>query len=100
MAPFLRGSRYPLMTGEQISWLLRDEFSTDLAAGSVNGTAAEPGPGTRTVRDVESFICIGDYLFADEFTTPQSAPITSPRTLQPSKGTATIRDTESLISIV
>lgn len=35
-----------------ITWLLRDEFTTDLAAGSVNGTAAEPGPGTRTVVDV------------------------------------------------
>ncbi len=31
-----------------IRYLLRDEFTTDLAAGSVNGTLAEPGPGTRT----------------------------------------------------
>ncbi len=32
-------------------YLLQDEFTTDRAAGSVNGTAAEPGPGTRTVAD-------------------------------------------------
>lgn len=32
-------------------YLLRDEFTTDRAAGAVNGTAAEPGPGTRTVVD-------------------------------------------------
>ena len=30
-------------------YILRDQFTTDLAGGSVNGTAAEPGPGTRTV---------------------------------------------------
>lgn len=36
---------------EPTLWLLQDEFATDLAAGSVNGTAAEPGPGTRTVVD-------------------------------------------------
>ena len=41
-----------------IQWLLRDEFTTALAAGSVNGTAAEPGPGVRTVRDVESKISV------------------------------------------
>lgn len=31
-----------------ITYLLRDEFTTDCAAGAVNGTAAEPGPGTRS----------------------------------------------------
>ena len=35
-----------------LRYLLRDEFTTDLAAGAVNGTAAEPGPGTRTVVDL------------------------------------------------
>ncbi len=34
-----------------VTYLLRDEFITALGAGSVNGTAAEPGPGTRTVVD-------------------------------------------------
>ena len=33
--------------GGGLRWLLRDEFTTDRAAGAVNGTAAEPGPGTR-----------------------------------------------------
>lgn len=37
-----RGSK---MVSNSADWLLRDEFITDLAAGSVNGTAAEPGPG-------------------------------------------------------
>ena len=32
-------------------FLLRDEFTTDRAAGAVNGTAAEPGPGPRTAVD-------------------------------------------------
>jgi len=35
-------------------WLLRDNFTTPLAAGNVNGTAAEPGPGVRTVVDIAS----------------------------------------------
>lgn len=37
-----------LSDGVSIAWLLRDRFSTDRAAGAVDGTAAEPGPGTRT----------------------------------------------------
>lgn len=32
-----------------ISYLLRDELVTSLAAGAVSGTSAEPGPGVRTV---------------------------------------------------
>ena len=43
-----------------LSWLLRDDFTTDLPAGSVNGTAAEPGPGTRTVHDIENKISIAE----------------------------------------
>ena len=31
--------------GGGLRYLLRDEFTTDRAAGAVNGTAAEPGPG-------------------------------------------------------
>ncbi len=34
-----------------LSYLLRDEFTDTRAAGSVNGTPAMPGPGTRTVVD-------------------------------------------------
>lgn len=36
-----------------LKWLLRDEFTTDRAAGAVNGTAAEPGPGTRTTQETD-----------------------------------------------
>lgn len=32
-------------------YLIRDEFTTDRAAGAVDGTAAEPGPGVRSVVD-------------------------------------------------
>ena len=48
------------------AWLLRDNFTTDLAAGSVNGTAAEPGPGVRTVTDTENKLSIsgGAAVFA------------------------------------
>jgi lysophospholipase L1-like esterase len=34
-----------------ITWLFRDLFTTDAAAGNLNGTSAEPGPGTRTAED-------------------------------------------------
>jgi hypothetical protein len=43
----------------RIAYLLRDEFSDTLAAGSVNGTPAIPGPGTRAVTDVANKISIG-----------------------------------------
>lgn len=47
-----------------LAWLLRDEFTTDLAAGSVNGTAAEPGPGTRVVTDGNSKLTISSGLLS------------------------------------
>lgn len=37
-------------------YTLQDDFTGDLAAGSVNGTAAVPGNGKRVVNDVESVI--------------------------------------------
>lgn len=43
---------------EAFTYLLRDLFTTDQAAGAVNGTAAEPGPGTRVVNDTGSKISI------------------------------------------
>lgn len=46
------GRGKPVNWGDPALWLLRDEFMTPRAAGSVNGTAAEPGPGTRTVTDL------------------------------------------------
>lgn len=41
-----------------IVYLARDDFMTDRAAGAIDGTAAEPGPGTRTVTDASSKITI------------------------------------------
>jgi len=35
--------------GQNVAYLLRDMFTTDRAAGTIDGTAAEPGPGTRQV---------------------------------------------------
>lgn len=51
-------------------YLLRDQFTTDRAAGSVNGTAAEPGPGTRTVTDTENKISVsgGKLVSAGAYT--------------------------------
>lgn len=47
------------LSPEAIVWLLRDEFSSDLSAGSVNGTAPEPGPGgNRVVVDTNSKLSI------------------------------------------
>jgi lysophospholipase L1-like esterase len=39
-------------------YLFRDLFTTDRAAGAVNGTAAEPGVGTRTVVDTAGQLSI------------------------------------------
>jgi hypothetical protein len=44
--------------GGGVSYLLRDEFLTDRAAGSLNGTSAEPGPGTRIVTDTGNRLSI------------------------------------------
>ena len=52
--PLLTAGPSRFLGGGNVTWLLRDEFTTDLAAGAVNGTAAEPGPGTRTVVDTGS----------------------------------------------
>ncbi len=50
----------------RIHWLLRDEFTTALTAGNVDGTAAEPGPGTRAVTDTGSHLAIsGGNLVLD-----------------------------------
>lgn len=48
------------------SYFLDDRFITDRAAGAVNGTTAEPGPGTRVVVDTGSRVVItgGNLSFA------------------------------------
>lgn len=48
--------------GAGIVYLLRDEFITDLPAGSVDGTAAEPGPGTRGTVENDGTISIAAGL--------------------------------------
>lgn len=48
--------------GGGLRYLLRDEFTTDRAAGAVNGTLAEPGPGTRTVLGTHGTILIESGL--------------------------------------
>jgi len=45
--------------GDNVSYDLRDEFTDTLAAGSVDGTSAMPGPGTRTVVDTNNKISVG-----------------------------------------
>jgi hypothetical protein len=45
-------------------WLIKDEFTDTRAAGSVNGTAATPGPGTRTVTDTESKLSVSSGALA------------------------------------
>ena len=42
------------------AWILRDEFTTPLAAGSVHGTTSEPSGHTRTVTDTENKLSIAD----------------------------------------
>jgi len=42
------------------AWILRDEFTTPLAAGSVNNTTSEPSGHTRTVIDTENKLSIAD----------------------------------------
>lgn len=65
-------------------WLLRDEFTTALPAGSVNGTNCEPGPGTRYVADTENLLSIsGGQLQFGGYTAENdpiySIPVAIPR---------------------
>ena len=38
---------------------IRDNFAVAVAVGSIDGTSADAGPGTRTVVDTESKVSIG-----------------------------------------
>lgn len=56
------------VSGPSIAYLFHDEFSTDLAAGSINGTACEPGPTyNRAVTDANGKLSIvgGKLAFAN-----------------------------------
>lgn len=57
--PLLTNMRSRLLGGGRVKYLLRDEFTTDRAAGAVNGTAAEPGPGTRSIVDGSNLVSVG-----------------------------------------
>jgi len=48
--------------GGSPKYLLRDDFTDTLASGSVNGTPAVPGPGTRAVVDTNSKISLSGGL--------------------------------------
>lgn len=54
------------------TYLLYDTFTTDRSAGSVNGTACEPGPGFREVNDTENKVSIsgGKLIFASGRASP------------------------------
>lgn len=43
-----------------ITYTVRDNFDTPVAAGSVNGSAADPGPGTRVVNDTGNQMSIAN----------------------------------------
>jgi len=58
------GSGLIQASGWTPTWLIRDEFTDTLAAGSVNGTAATPGPGTRSVTDTESKLSVSSGALA------------------------------------
>jgi hypothetical protein len=58
--------------------LLYDQFTTDLAAGSVNGTSAEPGPGTRVVSDSGSKLSISSSKLTASGSTATNNPRYSP----------------------
>lgn len=61
--------------GGGIAYQLRDLFTTDRAAGSVDGTASEPGPGTREVTaDSASALSIAN----DEIAVSAAASDTDP----------------------
>lgn len=50
--------KHVVLLNSGISYLLRDDFTDTVAAGSVDGTAATPGPGTRLVTDPSNHISV------------------------------------------
>jgi len=48
-----------LLLSGRIRWLLKDDFTDTVAAGSVNGTLATPIGGARTATDTNSKISVG-----------------------------------------
>ena len=54
----VHGVKNPSFVNGVPLYLLQDRFTTPLAAGSINGTAAEPGPGARIVVDTTGKLSI------------------------------------------
>ena len=50
--------RVVLLNGVGVSYLMRDDFTDTLSAGSVDGTDATPGPGVRDVTDSSSGVSV------------------------------------------
>ena len=48
----------PVILAGKVNYLLRDVFTDTLTAGNVNGTDANPGPGTRAVVDGSSVLSL------------------------------------------
>ncbi len=65
-------SRLLTLLAEGVAYQLRDRFSTALAAGSVNASPADPGPGNRAVTDTESKLSVagGQLVCAGGKATP------------------------------
>lgn len=61
-----RGAKFVILFAQQavaaITYAFRDMFTTDRAAGAVNGTAAEPGTGNRAVTDTNSKLSLSGGL--------------------------------------
>lgn len=67
-------TRRALAYNPPVAFLLRDTFHTSLAAGSVNGTLAEPGPGTRTANDTTPTLAISSGALQASARVAQSNP--------------------------
>lgn len=50
-----------LFEGGGVTWVFRDDFITDRAAGAVNNTPAEPGIGTRLAVDAANVLTISGH---------------------------------------
>lgn len=72
------GLPVPRGNPSEIQYLLRDEFITDRAAGAVNGTAAEPGPGTRNATGSNVAISSGEIVSTGTGTWGQAGWYLSP----------------------
>jgi hypothetical protein len=68
------GRPRPAVSESAATYLLYDQFTTDLAAGSVNGTSAEPGPGTRVVSDSGSKLSISSSKLTASGSTASNNP--------------------------